>query len=149
MSSLIDTYVWPWLCACCFSAMPAQAIARQPLFEAFKRIIVIDPGHGGQDFGAKGSDGTLEKTVTLELARLIASQLEPEFKVVLTRTDDYQVELDDRTALANHLKAAIFISIHTGAGFVHSTTGTSIYYYQNYSKPTPAGSTVRHPSFKH
>jgi N-acetylmuramoyl-L-alanine amidase len=105
------------------------------LFEAFKSVIVIDPGHGGQDFGAKGSDGTLEKAVTMALARLIASQLEPEFKVVLTRTDDYQVELHDRTSLANHLKADIFISIHTGAGFVHSTTGTLIYYYQNFSQP--------------
>jgi len=114
------------------------AIARQPLFEAFKRVIVIDPGHGGQDFGAKGSDGALEKSVALELARLIAAQLEPEFKVELTRTDDYQVELDDRTALANHLEAAIFISIHTGAGFVHSITGTSIYYYQNHSKSDAA-----------
>jgi len=117
-----------------FFGHAAQAIARQPLFESFKNIIVIDPGHGGQDFGAKGSDGTLEKTVTLELARLIASELEPEFKVVLTRTDDYQVDLDNRTALANHLKADIFISIHTGASFAHRATGTSIYYYQNFSK---------------
>ena len=118
-----------------FFANAAQAVTRQPLFEAFKSVIVIDPGHGGQDFGAKGPDGTLEKAVSLELARLIASQLEPEFKVVLTRSDDYRVDLDDRTSLANHLKADIFISIHTGAGFAHSTTGTSIYFYQNYSNP--------------
>ena len=118
-----------------FLGCTAQAIAKQVLFETFKRIIVIDPGHGGQDSGARGPDGTLEKTVTLELARLIASELEPEFKVVLTRTDDYQVDLDNRTSLANHLKADIFISIHTGADFAHSTTGTSIYYYQNFSKP--------------
>ena len=118
-----------------FVANAAQAVVRQPLFEAFKSVIVIDPGHGGQDFGAKGPDGTLEKAVSLELARLIASQLEPEFKVVLTRSDDYRVDLDDRTSLANHLKTDIFISIHTGAGFAHSTTGTSIYYYQNFSKP--------------
>ena len=126
---------WAMVVGLLFCGNPAQAIARQPLFESFKSIIVIDPGHGGQEFGAKGPDGTLEKTVTLELARLIASELEPEFKVVLTRTDDYQVDLDNRTSLANHLKADIFISIHTGAGFAHSTTGTLIYFYQNFSKP--------------
>jgi N-acetylmuramoyl-L-alanine amidase len=113
-----------------FFGCAAQAIAKQPLFEAFKRIIVIDPGHGGQDSGVRGPDGTLEKTVTLELARLMAAKLEPEFKVVLTRTDDYGMDLDNRTSMANHLKADIFIAIHTGGSFVHSTTGTSIYYYQ-------------------
>lgn len=118
-----------------FFGHAGQAIARQPLFDAFKSIIVIDPGHGGQDFGAKGPDGALEKTITLELARLIVSELEPEFKVVLTRTDDYGLDLDYRTSMANHLQAQIFMSIHTGGSFVHSTTGTSIYYYQNFSEP--------------
>ena len=88
-----------------FFGHAGQAIARQPLFDAFKSIIVIDPGHGGQDFGAKGPDGALEKTITLELARLIVSELEPEFKVVLTRTDDYGLDLDNRTSMANHLQA--------------------------------------------
>ena len=122
-----------------FLGYPAQAIAKQSLFEAFKPIIVIDPGHGGQDGGARGPDGTLEKTVALELARLIASKLEPEFKVVLTRSDDYGMDLDNRTSMANHLKADVFIGIHTGGSFVHSTTGTSIYYYQRGSRPNPTG----------
>jgi len=138
-----------------FFGNAAQASTRQPLFDAFKSIIAIDPGHGGQDFGAKGPDGTLEKTVTLELARLLASELEPEFKVVLTRTDDYGVDLDNRTSMANHLKADIFISIHTGGSFVHSTTGTSIYYYQYFSQPdsghnqpsSPADRTRNEPIF--
>ena len=118
-----------------FLGHSGQAIARQPLFDAFKSIIVIDPGHGGQDFGAKGPDGALEKTITLELARLIVFELEPEFKVVLTRTDDYGLDLETRTSMANHLQAQIFMSIHTAGSFVHSTTGTSIHYYQNFSKP--------------
>lgn len=111
----------------------AQADARQSLFDAFKPVIVIDPGHGGQDGGAVGPDGTQEKTVTLQLARLIAAKLEPEFKVVLTRTDDYQVDLLQRTAAANHLKADVFLALHTGGSFVHSTTGTAIFHYQNKS----------------
>ena len=113
------------------------AVAKQSLFEAYKSIIVIDPGHGGQDGGARGPDGTLEKAVTLQLARLIATKLEPEFKVVLTRTDDYHVNLIQRTAAANHLKAAVFMAIHTGGSFVHSTTGTTIFYYENRSGLDP------------
>ena len=116
-----------------FLGYTAQAFAGQHLFEGYKKIIVIDPGHGGQDSGARGPDDTLEKKVTLELARLIESELEPEFKVALTRKDDYHVDLDNRTSAANHLKASLFISIHTGAGFTHSTAGTAIYYYQTVS----------------
>jgi N-acetylmuramoyl-L-alanine amidase len=108
-------------------------MAKRPLFEAYKRIIVLDPGHGGQEAGARGPDGTLEKTVTLELARLIAAELERDLKVVLTRTDDYLVDLNNRTSVANNVKANLFISIHTGASFVHSTAGTSVFYYQKFS----------------
>ena len=120
-----------------FIGSAMQAIAKQTLFEAFKQIIVIDPGHGGQEFGARGPDGTLEKTVTLKLARLLADDLGREFKVVLTRTDDYLVDLVNRTSLANHLNADLFISIHTGASFAHSTAGIAIFFYQNFSKSDP------------
>ena len=126
-----------------FCGYAIQTDARQSLFEAFKPIVVIDPGHGGQDNGASGPDGTLEKAITLQLARLIATKLEPEFKVVLTRSDDYQVDLVQRTATANHLKAAVFMAIHTGGSFVHSTTGTAVFYYQNKSGPD---STRKKPS---
>ena len=107
-----------------------QAIEKPPLFDAFKRIIVIDPGHGGQEFGSRGPDGTLEKTVALGLARMIAAELKREFKVTLTRTGDYHVDMVSRSALANHFKADLFLSIHTGGSFLHSTTGTLIYYHQ-------------------
>jgi len=114
-----------------------QAPAKQPLFDGFKRIIVLDPGHGGHEFGARGPDGTLEKAVALTLARMIAAELEREYKVVLTRTDDYRVDLNNRAALANHLRANLFISLHTGGSFIHSTAGTIIYYYQNVSETPP------------
>ena len=116
-----------------FLCHPAQPIAGQNLFEGYRKIIVLDPGHGGQDSGAKGPDQTLEKKVALELAGQIAAELESEYKVVLTRSDDYHVALHNRTAMANHLKANLFISIHTGAGYAHSTSGTAIYYYRNFN----------------
>ena len=49
------------------------AIAKQELFEGYKRVIAIDPGHGGDELGAKGPDGTTEKSVTLSLARILAT----------------------------------------------------------------------------
>jgi len=116
------------------AAMPA--VAKQPLFEAYRRIIVLDPGHGGHEIGARGADGLAEKTVSLELAQLVAAELMRDYQVKLTRTDDYQVDLDNRTALANHLKADVFVSLHTGGSFVYSTAGYNIYYNQNVSKPS-------------
>jgi N-acetylmuramoyl-L-alanine amidase len=124
------------LCSLGTGAIPA--IAGQPLFDAYRRIIVLDPGHGGHEFGARGPDGTTEKAVALELAQLIAAELQKNYKVTLTRTDDYYVDLDNRTALANHLKADVFVSFHTGGSFVYSTAGPIVYYYQNASKPSSA-----------
>ena len=105
--------------------------AKEPLFDAFKPVIVLDPGHGGEDSGARSSDGTSEKAVALKLAQLIANELYRDVKVVLTRKDDYGVDLSKRTALANQLNAALFVSLHCGGSFVHSTAGTLVYYYQD------------------
>jgi len=117
------------------SGNASEAVAKQQLFEAYKKVIVLDPGHGGDDeIGARGPEGTLEKTVTLNLARILAVELQRDYKVVLTRTDDYQVSLDNRTATANNLKADLFISIHTGGSLVHSTSGIIIYHYQTFSE---------------
>jgi N-acetylmuramoyl-L-alanine amidase len=98
-----------------------------------KKTIVLDPGHGGYDKGAKGPDGTFEKTVTMELARVLAAELEKTYKVILTRTDDYWIDILKRTAMANHLNADLFISIHTGGSFLHQASGISLYYYEKSS----------------
>jgi N-acetylmuramoyl-L-alanine amidase len=123
-----------FLILCFLSSGAIPAVAKQPLFDAYKRIIVLDPGHGGRESGARGADGTAEKAVALKLAELIAAELERDYKVTLTRSDDYHVDLDHRTALANHLKADIFISLHTGGSFVYSSAGPIVYYYQKASK---------------
>jgi len=102
-------------------------------FQIQKKTIVIDPGHGGYDKGARGPDGTFEKTVTMELARVLALGLEKTYKVILTRTDDYWVDILKRTATANHLNADMFISIHTGGSFLHQASGISLYYYEKSS----------------
>lgn len=107
-----------------------HAGAGQTLFEEHKPPIAIDPGHGGNDAGATGPNGTQEKTVTLNLARMLAAQLNDRYRVVLTRNGDYALELSNRTAVANHAQAEIFISVHTGSSFIRSIDGSAVYFYQ-------------------
>ena len=111
-----------------------HAIAQKQRLGAYRKLIAIDPGHGGDESGAQGPDGTAEKTVTLSLAKMLAGELRRKYRVVLTRTDDIQMDLVDRTAKANHHRADLFISIHTGGSFVHGTSGILIYHYQDFSE---------------
>lgn len=96
---------------------------------ASKKTVVIDPGHGGNDTGVKGSAGTVEKEVVLRLARLIENRLKGRYQVILTRTDDYIMPWPDRTGRANHVKADLFISLHTGGSYSSATNGLRFYYY--------------------
>lgn len=115
-----------------FSICPVAG-SGQPILEKGPPVVVIDPGHGGNDAGAKGPEGTLEKTVMLDLARLIADRLATGYQVVLTRSDDYGLELAERTATANRAAADIFISLHAGNSFISSISGSTVYFYQPFA----------------
>ena len=119
-------------------SMGPVADSGQPVLEAGTPVVVIDPGHGGNDPGAQGPEGTLEKTITLNLARLIANQLTADCEVILTRSDDYRLELSERTAVANRHAAAIFISLHAGASFSSSISGSAVYFYQQFTESSLA-----------
>ncbi len=96
--------------------LPPGAIARQ-LALGISRI-VIDPGHGGKDFGAPGYyKGVHEKDVVLQIAKQLARKVETDLgcDVVLTRTTDRYLTLEERTAIANTQNADLFVSIHTNA----------------------------------
>ncbi len=84
------------------------------LFGLKVRKIVIDPGHGGEDNGAKGQMGTKEKHITLDIARRLKKRLEKysDYQIIMTRTIDRTVLLEDRVKFANSLGADLFISIH-------------------------------------
>jgi N-acetylmuramoyl-L-alanine amidase len=92
--------------------------------------IVIDPGHGGSETGAVGPGGLEEKEVTLQIARRLAAALQRLFpcRVVLTRESDSVISLDDRTAVANHEKADLFLSIHTNSSRAPGARGSESYY---------------------
>jgi N-acetylmuramoyl-L-alanine amidase len=94
-----------------------------------KKVIVIDPGHGGSETGAKGQNGTLEKDVTMSIARKLKGIIESTgMRAILTREGDQLVSLDDRTAKANNNKADLFISIHANATIRGKARGAETYF---------------------
>jgi len=104
------------------------------------KTVVIDPGHGGSDTGVQGTGGTLEKDVTLRLARLIENRLQGRYRVLLTRNDDYVMSRPDRTGQANHEKADLLISLHTAGSYSTAANKLQVYYYveADIKAPTPS-----------
>ena len=90
---------------------------------------MIDPGHGGDDVGARGARGAQEKTVTLEVARRLRTLIEMRLgiRVVLTRDEDRTISLDERAAIANNSKADLFLSLHLNAAPAGSVAGAEVY----------------------
>ena len=92
-------------------------------------LVILDPGHGGEDQGAKGPGNELEKDITLAVARATAARLQAAgLATRLTREGDETVPLTDRTALANRLQATVFISIHANASAARGAKGAETYY---------------------
>lgn len=91
-------------------------------------IIVIDPGHGGDDIGVRGTAGTEEKLITLAVAQQLRTLIETRLglRVLLTRTSDNTVLLDQRTAIANNNKANLFLSLHVGGAPTESVSGAEV-----------------------
>jgi N-acetylmuramoyl-L-alanine amidase len=95
------------------SEAPRAASARPRPFR-----IVVDPGHGGEQPGAKGPNGLRESAVALSIARRVQKSLLrqlPGVRVALTRNDDRLVSLEERAAIANAVDADLFVSIHLNA----------------------------------
>ena len=97
---------------------------------AVVRTIVLDPGHGGDDHGAVGPSGVLEKQVTLQVAERLQRAIESRLglRVVMTRNDDRMVRLDERAAIANNNKADLFISLHANAAPTALPAGAGVSY---------------------
>jgi N-acetylmuramoyl-L-alanine amidase len=94
-----------------------------------KIVIAIDAGHGGEDSGARGASGSLEKNITLSIARKLKKEIDndEQLKSILTRDDDYFVPLRGRVIKARKLKADIFISIHADAYTNPDAKGSSVF----------------------
>lgn len=103
---------------------PAQVAEQKKKF-----TIALDPGHGGIDGGAEGVTGTVEKTVTLNFAKDLAQELgaDPRFNVVLTRSGDEFLRLDERVRIARENAANLLISIHADTIRLPKIRGATIY----------------------
>ncbi|MDY0133243.1 MAG: N-acetylmuramoyl-L-alanine amidase [Desulforegulaceae bacterium] len=93
--------------------------------------IVIDPGHGGKDYGAPGYyKGSHEKYTVMDISKKLASKIKKElgYEVILTRDDDTYLTLEQRTEIANTNRADLFISIHTNAARNKDAYGIETYF---------------------
>lgn len=94
-----------------------------------KRVIVIDPGHGGEDPGAIGKNGTYEKHVVLAISREIKKTIDgmPGYRAILTRNGDYYVSFKNRLNTARQSNASLFVSVHADAARNRQARGSSVY----------------------
>lgn len=105
-----------------------------------KKVIAIDPGHGGSDPGATGVSGLKEKTVVLNIGLMVRDMLvEKGYRVVMTRTGDYRLsedlteDLKKRAEIANEANADLFVSIHANSYTSPTAHGTETYYHKSLS----------------
>lgn len=105
-----------------------------------KVVVAIDAGHGGKDPGAHGPGGTLEKNVTLAVARDLAATInkQPGMKAVLTRDGDYFIPLKRRYEIARANKADLFVSIHADSYTSSDARGSSVWVLSSRGKSSVA-----------
>ncbi len=125
-----------WIFPCMLLAF--LLISWQPVQKKF--VVVIDPGHGGKDPGAEASNTKKydhEKDiclkVSIKLADYLAERL-PNTKVILTRSSDKFLSLEERVFIANAAKANIFLSIHCNSNPIRSIHGTQLHLHDKASK---------------
>ncbi len=117
---------------------PARLEIKLALGETKQRHVVVDPGHGGKDPGCSGyRAGLKEKDVVLDIGRRAATLLRSKgIDVTMTRSDDTFIELEQRPAIANRLRADLFVSIHCNAmpdSKKGQRSGSEVYYYTEQS----------------
>ncbi|HEX4894850.1 MAG TPA: N-acetylmuramoyl-L-alanine amidase [Solimonas sp.] len=102
---------------------PALRLQDKPI------VIAVDAGHGGEDPGARGSSGLLEKDVALSVARKLVRQInrQPGMRAVLTRDGDYYLGLRERVNVARKSQADMFVSVHCNAFHKRDMHGTAVY----------------------
>ncbi|WP_423241046.1 N-acetylmuramoyl-L-alanine amidase AmiA [Erwinia amylovora] len=122
-------------------ARAAELARRQPISSAStparrdngKKIVMIDPGHGGIDSGAVGHEGSEEKHVVLEIANHIRQHLSahPHIEVRLTRESDHFIPLGERVGIAHQHGADLFMSVHADGYTSPSAHGASVFALSN------------------
>lgn len=116
---------------------PSQDISDipvEPKKPPIKNKVVIDPGHGGTDYGAI-REGINEKDITLDISQRVAAMLKARgYKVALTRTEDKYLELQERCDYTDAENPEIFVSIHVNSAVATAPCGIETHYYHDNSK---------------
>ena len=110
-------------------ALTAESLVRS---KAALQTVIIDPGHGGDEIGAKGAKGIEEKQLTLDIAKRLRTLLEMRLggRILLTREGDTTSSLAARVAFANNNNGDLFLSIHGNAAPSSAVEGAEVYYLQ-------------------
>ncbi|MBI5699086.1 N-acetylmuramoyl-L-alanine amidase [Candidatus Saganbacteria bacterium] len=112
-----------------------EVVAEKPVQVLKNKVIVIDPGHGGDDPGATGYNNVLEKNINLKTALYLAKYLkEKGANVFLTRQTDIKKNLPDIVSFANRIGADIYLGVHYNSLDNPRITGTETYYYHEHSR---------------
>lgn len=107
----------------------SSSVEAPQTIDSTKKVVVIDPGHGGEDLGAVGDSGVYEKDVVLDIAKRVQSLFKDNhnFQIVLTRTGDSFIPLEKRTAFANNSSSKLFLSLHVNSLEDKKTNGLEFY----------------------
>lgn len=112
-------------------APPKAAKGNKPVQPSYVRLVTvaIDAGHGGVDPGAKGANGSLEKDITLSIARRLKAKIDqqPNMRAYLTRDGDYFIPLHERVNKARRAQADLFVSVHADAFIKPHARGSSVF----------------------
>ena len=110
-------------------SVSTSGVLMTPKRKPAKRVLVLDPGHGGADPGTIGGSGVYEKHITIAAARIFKEHLEKSgrYTVILTRDRDIFIALRDRVATGRRAKADLFMSIHADSIKNKSVRGASVY----------------------
>jgi N-acetylmuramoyl-L-alanine amidase len=116
---------------------------KEPCYKR-KKIIALDAGHGGEDPGAVGSNGTREKDINFQIVCMLKTIFDNDgnYEIILTRKDDTFIPLAERTNIANECNADLFISVHCNASFDRSVNGFEIYFMSEKASDSGAVATA-------
>ena len=109
-----------------------------PSQRTLRKLITIDPGHGGKDFGVQSPQGIVEKSLTLRVAMRIENLLtEMGQRGMLTRTRDVQLAVEQRGSVGNYYRSQVYLSIHVGGSPSPETRGPVVYLHKNLQDEEP------------
>jgi N-acetylmuramoyl-L-alanine amidase len=122
----------------------------EPVADVSKWVVSIDPGHGGEDSGALGLNGSKEKTVTLAVGQRLEKLLKmhQDAPVILTRDGDYALDMERRLEVVAEGQADVMLSLHAQSFFSAETSGVNLYVQPQTERDVPDGVIVENSSLK-